>query len=55
MATFTHILVKRHSEYAKLPTLSYDDSAGMDLYAAETVTIPAFLYLLEKAELLPQI
>ena len=40
MATFTHILVKRHSEYAKLPTLSYDDSAGMDLYAAETVTIP---------------
>ena len=40
MATFTHILVKRHSEYARLPTLSYDDSAGMDLYAAETVTIP---------------
>ena len=40
MATYTHILVKRHSEYAKLPTLSYDDSAGMDLYAAETVTIP---------------
>ena len=40
MATFTHILVKRHSEYAKLPTLSYDDSAGMDLYAAETVTVP---------------
>ena len=40
MAMYTHILVKRHSEYAKLPTLSYDDSAGMDLYAAETVTIP---------------
>ena len=40
MANFTHILVKRHSEYARLPTLSYDDSAGMDLYATESVTIP---------------
>ncbi|KAF8314609.1 dUTPase-like protein [Cantharellus anzutake] len=39
--TRSNLLIKRHSEKAKLPTRGSALAAGYDLYSAETRTIPA--------------